>query len=158
MGPLGRGTTRAEDAQGTPTQSHISPSILVIMHNKRESAAHRFRAFYVKAVRLLQPDLPRGSAFQTGIGTIPVDYTSSLKSRRINFRSSFPFVCRGRRISSGPEFVIHTRAQWKSLHTWIISVIVKEHLVHVFEWMDLPSIYHTYSPRLDLCRAGSSRS
>ena len=25
----GRGTTIAEDAQGTPTQSHISPSILV---------------------------------------------------------------------------------------------------------------------------------
>ena len=25
----GRGTTRAEDSQGTPTQSHISPSILV---------------------------------------------------------------------------------------------------------------------------------
>ena len=25
----GRGTTRAEDAHGTPTQSHISPSILV---------------------------------------------------------------------------------------------------------------------------------
>jgi len=25
----GRGTTRAEDAQGTPTQSHISPSILL---------------------------------------------------------------------------------------------------------------------------------
>ena len=25
----GRGTTRAEDAQGTPTQSHITPSILV---------------------------------------------------------------------------------------------------------------------------------
>ena len=25
----GRGTTRAEDAQGTPTQSHISPSIQV---------------------------------------------------------------------------------------------------------------------------------
>ena len=25
----GRGTTRAEDAQGIPTQSHISPSILV---------------------------------------------------------------------------------------------------------------------------------
>jgi len=25
----GRGTTKAEDAQGTPTQSHISPSILV---------------------------------------------------------------------------------------------------------------------------------
>jgi len=26
---VGRGSTRAEDAQGTPTQSHISPSILV---------------------------------------------------------------------------------------------------------------------------------
>ena len=26
---MGRGTTRAEDAQGTPTLSHISPSILV---------------------------------------------------------------------------------------------------------------------------------
>ena len=25
----GRGTTRAEDGQGTPTQSHIAPSILV---------------------------------------------------------------------------------------------------------------------------------
>ena len=29
VGSTGRGTTRAEDAQGTPTQSHISPSILV---------------------------------------------------------------------------------------------------------------------------------
>ena len=28
-GLVGRGATRAEDAQGTPTQSHISPSILV---------------------------------------------------------------------------------------------------------------------------------
>ena len=26
---VGGGTARAEDAQGTPTQSHISPSILV---------------------------------------------------------------------------------------------------------------------------------
>jgi len=26
---IGRGTARAEDAQGTPTQSHISPSILL---------------------------------------------------------------------------------------------------------------------------------
>jgi len=30
----GRGTTRAEDAQGTPTQSHISPSILVYEENR----------------------------------------------------------------------------------------------------------------------------
>ena len=31
-----RGTTRAEDAQGTPTQSHISPSILEY-EDKRKS-------------------------------------------------------------------------------------------------------------------------
>jgi len=30
----GRGTARAEDAQGTPTQSHISPSILVYEDKK----------------------------------------------------------------------------------------------------------------------------
>ena len=29
----GRGTTRAEDAQGTPTKSHISPSVLVYEEN-----------------------------------------------------------------------------------------------------------------------------
>ena len=29
----GRGTARAEDAQGTPTQSHILPSILVYEDN-----------------------------------------------------------------------------------------------------------------------------
>ena len=31
--PLWEGTTRAEDAQGTPTQSHLSPSILVCEEN-----------------------------------------------------------------------------------------------------------------------------
>ena len=30
----GRGTTRADDAQGTPTQSHMSPSILVYEHTR----------------------------------------------------------------------------------------------------------------------------
>jgi len=30
----GRGTTRAEDAQGTPTQSHIPQSILVYEENR----------------------------------------------------------------------------------------------------------------------------
>ena len=33
VGLSGRGTTRAEDAQGTPTQSHMSPSILVYEEN-----------------------------------------------------------------------------------------------------------------------------
>ena len=32
-GSSGRGTTRAEDAQGTPSQSRISPSILVYEDN-----------------------------------------------------------------------------------------------------------------------------
>ena len=31
----GRGTARAEDAQGTPTQSHISPSILLYEDNQQ---------------------------------------------------------------------------------------------------------------------------
>jgi len=30
---VGRGAARAEDAQGTPTQSHMSPSILVYEDN-----------------------------------------------------------------------------------------------------------------------------
>jgi len=38
---IGRGTTRAEDAQGTPTQSHISPSILVY----EENGGHNFKGF-----------------------------------------------------------------------------------------------------------------
>ena len=37
------GTTRAEDAQGTPTQSHLSPSILIgedkPLHEKRSAAS-----------------------------------------------------------------------------------------------------------------------
>jgi len=33
----GRGTTSAEDGQGTPTQSHISPSILVYEENKKKT-------------------------------------------------------------------------------------------------------------------------
>ena len=35
---VGRGTTRAEDAQGTPTQSHISPSKLVYTDKIRSSS------------------------------------------------------------------------------------------------------------------------
>jgi len=33
VGSDGRSATRAEDAQGTPTQSHISPSMLVYEEN-----------------------------------------------------------------------------------------------------------------------------
>ena len=35
----GRGATRAEDAQGTPTQSHISPSILVYENEEKNPLA-----------------------------------------------------------------------------------------------------------------------
>ena len=35
----GRGTTRVEDAQGTPTQSHISPSILEYEDNPEAARA-----------------------------------------------------------------------------------------------------------------------
>ena len=44
----GRGTARAEDAQGTPTQSHISPSILVYEEKRREQAS-----------QIQNPDLPK---------------------------------------------------------------------------------------------------
>ena len=37
-GLAGRGAARAEDAQGTPTQSHISPSILVYEDYHEEHA------------------------------------------------------------------------------------------------------------------------
>ena len=39
----GRGTTRAEDAQETPTQSHISPSILVYEEYPPPAPAFGFR-------------------------------------------------------------------------------------------------------------------
>jgi len=34
-------------------------------------------------------------------------------------------------ISSGRVFTRNTRVQWKSLHSWIILVIVKQHLVQI---------------------------
>ena len=37
----GRGTARAEDAQGTPTQSHISPSILVYEDENKGGGSFR---------------------------------------------------------------------------------------------------------------------
>ena len=36
----GRGATRTEDAQGTPTQTHISPSILVYEAKQGEGVRH----------------------------------------------------------------------------------------------------------------------
>ena len=55
----GRGTTRAEDAQGTPTQSHMSPSILentkmtqVRRPHESPATAQRFSKRYLFEVRL----------------------------------------------------------------------------------------------------------
>ena len=39
VGWLDGGTTRAEDAQGTPTQSHLSPSILVY-EDQQKTVSH----------------------------------------------------------------------------------------------------------------------
>jgi len=44
----GRGAARAEDAQGTPTQSHISPSILVYEEKRTEAFAERCDCFESK--------------------------------------------------------------------------------------------------------------
>ena len=45
---VGRGAARAEDAQGTPTQSHISPSVLVYQENLNPQAP-QVREFDVEA-------------------------------------------------------------------------------------------------------------
>ena len=44
------------------------------------------------------------------------------------------------KIPSGRELMINTRDQWKFLHTWIMSVIVKQNLVH-FGRIDGPTEY-----------------
>ena len=43
LNEFGRGAARAEDAQGTPTQSHISPSILVYEENPAMSTCESTR-------------------------------------------------------------------------------------------------------------------
>ena len=48
-----RGTTRAEDAQGTPTQSHISPSILVY-DDKPETLDQELRKAREQLVRMCE--------------------------------------------------------------------------------------------------------
>ena len=53
-------------------------------------------------------------------------------------------------ISSGRVFMINTRAQQKSLHAWIILVIVELHLVQIGRLDGPTEFYHKYSPRLDL--------
>ena len=58
-------------------------------------------------------------------------------------------VCKVPPISSGRVLVIYARARRKLLHTWMIWVSVKHHLVHFFEWMDLLGVYNRFSPRLD---------
>ena len=51
----GRGAARAEDAQGTPTQSHISPTILVYKDN------WRLGPFETRKVHIINPDLSQKS-------------------------------------------------------------------------------------------------
>ena len=59
----GRGTTKAEDAHGTPTQSHISPSILV--YDCKWCSGERWRA------RRAFPPLANGiSSYTSKLGDI----------------------------------------------------------------------------------------
>ena len=52
--PSGRGTTRAEDAQGTPTQSHVSPSKLVYEDKGLVSLGHNVGPVNANTVHLGQ--------------------------------------------------------------------------------------------------------
>ena len=63
----GRGTTRAEDAQGTPTHSHISPSVLVYEENHNFCGAETVRAYSecaaARAVKSEDGGMVNGRAF-----------------------------------------------------------------------------------------------
>jgi len=55
----GGGFTKAEDAQGTPTQSHVSPSILVYEDNEKPSTADRVRHISPHLIEALLDPPPR---------------------------------------------------------------------------------------------------
>ena len=71
----GRGTARAEDAQGTPSQRHISPSILVYdekirnpSFSSQESDQHRFeRAVRVGGKGAARADDAQGTPTQSRV-------------------------------------------------------------------------------------------
>ena len=80
-GFIGRGTTRAEDAQGTTTQSHIPPSLLVHEEEKKKSTARRSRnllsfASIPPRSLSLSPRLPKEEAdlqVFTSVGGVPLE-------------------------------------------------------------------------------------
>jgi len=53
----GRGTPRAEDAQGTPTQSHIPPSILVY-EDKQGGSDSRVRGVQMRVAGVQERGAP----------------------------------------------------------------------------------------------------
>ena len=68
----GRGTTRAKDAQGTPTQSHISPSILVYEHHVGVRTARAWRPCSSRSTApaaTLPPDL-RVRLLRSGVSRV----------------------------------------------------------------------------------------
>ena len=71
----GRCAARAEDAQGTPTQSHISPSILVYEDNNNNKRARWTHQEGVTSVKHF-----KGSAFTPKVnGFVPASSTFALR-------------------------------------------------------------------------------
>ena len=64
--PRGRGTMRAENAQGTPTQSHISPSILVHEHKPFAYGRLRHQLAAVESVYTHSEGAMKGVLHDTG--------------------------------------------------------------------------------------------
>ena len=75
---------------------------------------------------------------------VELDYLSQIlvrmrSARVVDLRRGL-VIFRQRWISSGRVFMINSPAQWKFLHTWIIWVIVKQHLVQI-GWTNGPTEY-----------------
>ena len=82
----GRGTTRAEDAQGTPTQSQISPSILVYEPAKVDSGQDSLKI--TQKWPICGTDLRRKDVHSVGCGRGTFD--NSVTSPAKSFPARFP--------------------------------------------------------------------
>ena len=99
-GLTGRGTTRAEDAQGTPNQSHMSPSILV--YEVQLLTTHRSPLTGSKLPEMLTP-----SWSSTDRGVLNLRLTTSQKCgavpRRARIFDPWTFESLNSRLESNEE-------------------------------------------------------
>ena len=79
----GRGTTRAEDAQGTPTQSHISASILV---NEDKIFIHRIHGGMSPGRNAARADDAQGTPTQSYISPSILVYEESYITKYTSIR------------------------------------------------------------------------